>query len=110
MRRRLAIVLFGFLGLVVGVVVTALGSRSYTSDAVIEVPAHSRDAKVLVAVARNQHVQGVRVRIFDAHIVSLTGHGSLAGSVRAVWAVARKLIDSVPRSQVRVIHGIASCA
>jgi hypothetical protein len=65
MRRRLAIVvLLGFLCLVVGVAVTALGSRSYISSAVIEVPAHSIDAKVLVAVARNQHVQGVAVGVF----------------------------------------------
>jgi hypothetical protein len=111
MLRSLAIVLLlGLAGLVAGVAYAAtdLGPRSYTATEEFTLPAPSRDANRLAAVARSQHVQGVRVRVLDGHTLQVTGHGSLTGSVTALQAVVsqvRKAIKDMSLTHVRSIHG-----
>ena len=111
MLRSLAIVvLVGLSGLVAGVAfaVTDLGPRRYTATEEFTLPTHSHDAIQLAAVARSQHVQGVRVRVLNGHTFQVTGHGSLTGSVSAEQAVVsqvRKAIKNMSLTHVRSTHG-----
>ena len=111
MLRSLAIVvLLGLVGLVAGAAFasTDLGPRRYTATEEFALPAHSRDAIRLAAVARSQHVRGVRVRVLDGHTLQVTGHGSLTGSVSALEAVVsqvRKAIKDMSLTHVWSIHG-----
>src|SRR5258708_17292678 len=88
LRSLAIVVLLGLVGLVAGgaFAVTDLGPRSYTATEEFTLPAHSHDAIRLAAVARSQHVEGVRVRVLDGHTLQVTGHGILTGSVSSLDA------------------------
>jgi len=75
MRGTAAIVvLLGLAGLVAGVAYAAtVTPTSYEATTAFAVPAHSRDAIRLAAVARSQHVPGVRVRVINARAFNVTG-------------------------------------
>src|SRR5258707_15340739 len=110
LRSLAIVVLLGLVGLVAGgaFAVTDLGPRSYTATEEFTRPAHSHDAIRLAAVARSQHVEGVRVRVLDGHTLQVTGHGSLTGSVSALEAVVsqvRKAIKDMSPTHVWSIHG-----
>ncbi len=110
LRSLAIVVLLGLVGLVAGgaFAVTDLGPRSYTATEEFTLPAHSHDAIRLAAVARSQHVEGVRVRVLDGHTLQVTGHGSLTGSVSALEAVVsqvRKAIKDMSLTHVWSIHG-----
>ena len=109
MRGTAAIVvLLGLAGLIAGVAYAATVSpSSYTATTEFTLPAHSRDAIRLAAVARSQHVPGVRVLVLNAHAFNVTGHGSLAGSVGAEMAVDRhvwKVIKDMSLTHVSWMH------
>src|SRR5258707_8449110 len=109
LRSLAIVVLLGLVGLVAGgaFAVTDLGPRSYTATEEFTLPAHSHDAIRLAAVARSQHVEGVRVRVLDGHTLQVTGHGSLTGSVSALEAErspGREAIKGMSATHVWAIH------
>jgi endonuclease YncB( thermonuclease family) len=107
MLRRLAIVaLLAFAGLVVGVTVTNSGPRSYIVGEEFSLPAHSNDAIRLAAVARSQHVQGVRVRVIDGDTLQVIGHGSLHGAARALNEVATQVRKAIKRMPGVTLRGL----
>jgi len=110
MRGTAAIVvLLGLAGLVAGVACAAMAwPGSYSATTEFTVPAHSRDATRLAAVARSQQFPGVRVRVLNGRTFQVTGHGSLTGSVSAELAVVRqvrKAVQDMSLTHVSWTHG-----
>jgi hypothetical protein len=105
MLRRLATVaLLATLGLVVGASMTVFGPRSYIAGEEFVLPAHSKDAFRLAAVASSLHVHGVRVRVLPGDTLQIIGHGSRHGAARALNEVAtqvRKAINRMPGAKLR---------
>ena len=106
MRRTLIVAVLALLGFFVGAAVTQLGPRSYTATTEFSLPAHSHDAIQLAAVARSQHVQGVRVRIHDGHTFEVTGHGSLEGAYRSSNAVTSQVWQAVKRTRIAHVSAV----
>jgi len=107
MRRIMTVAVLAPLGFVAGVAVAELGPGSYTFTYQFNLP-HSQNAIPLAALARSQHVQGIRVRVLDEHTFQITGHGTAAGAVSAADKVAskvRKAIDTMPDSRYWMVHG-----
>jgi hypothetical protein len=99
MGRFMVVAVLALLGYFIGAAVTALGPGSYEATDEFTLT-HSRDAIGLAAVARSQHVQGVRVRVHDAHTFEVTGHGSLKGSVSALNAVYSQVKKAIKRMRL----------
>jgi hypothetical protein len=82
MGKKIAIVaLFAVLGLGVGAGITMTNPhpRAYQFSLQIGLPAHSRGTIIhLAALARSQHVQGVRVLVFSKREFQIVGYGSSA--------------------------------
>src|SRR5262244_772850 len=95
LRRAMVVVLLGFVGLVVGVMVTPLGGPSYNASGEIWLPAHSRvSATDLVAMVKGQH-PGVRVIPAGSRTINVSVNGSLNGSANAYGAALRELLGHV---------------
>lgn len=114
LKKVMAVVLLGFLGLTAGVAVATFGPRSYIAGYEFVLPAHSNDAIRLAAMARSQHVQGVRVKVLKGgDTLQVIGHGSLHGAARALNAVAiqvRKAVNRMPGVKLQGIpfaHALA---
>jgi hypothetical protein len=100
LKRVMVVVLLGFVGLVVGVMVTPLGGPSYNASGVIRLPAHSPQSSTdLVTMVRGQH-PGVRVIPAGNRSIYVSVNGSLNGSTNAYTAAIRDLLGHV--------HGTAS--
>jgi hypothetical protein len=106
--RIVIVVVIAVLGFLAGVLVSARGDNSYTATDEYSAPTHSHAAMRLEAVARNQHVHGVRVRIHNASTFEVTGHGSREGAVRTLNTVNRQIWKAVKRlrlAHVSMIYG-----
>ena len=94
-KRVMVVVLLGFVGLVVGVMVTPLGGPSYNASGEIWLPAHSRESATdLVAMVKGQH-PGVRVIPAGSRTIYVSVNGSLNGSANAYAAAVRELLGHV---------------
>jgi hypothetical protein len=92
LRRVMVVVLLGFVGMVVGVMVTPLGGPSYNASGEIWLSAHSwQSASDLVAMVKGQH-PGVRVIPAGSRTIYVSVNGSLNGSAKAYGAAVRELL------------------
>ena len=100
LQRVMVVVLFGCVGLAAGVAVTTFGPRSYIVGWAFLLPRHS-DGLRLAAIARSQHVQGVRVKFRLSRggggELDVLGHGSRDGATRAANAVATQVLRAIKR-------------
>jgi len=104
-KKLVAVALLAVLGLVVGRILTHAVPRSYVYVDVYSVPGRHADAPRFAAQVRSLHVQGVRVRVHDAHAFQVAGHGSSAqAAVRAAMTV-RNAIADMPHPRYNVISG-----
>jgi len=103
------VVLLGLAGLVAGVAYAAtVWPGSYTATTEFTVPAHSHEAIRLAAVARSQHVPGVRVLVLNERAFDVTGPGSLTGSVSAEMAVDRQVWKAIKDMSLRHVSWMHS--
>jgi len=95
LKRVMMVVLLGFVGLIVGVMVTPLGGPSYNASGEIWLPAHSRESATdLVSMVKGQH-PGVRVIPAGSRSIYVSVNGSLNGSANAYDAAVRDLLGHV---------------
>ena len=91
----MVVVLLGFVGVILGVMVTPFGGPSYNTSGEIWLPAHSREsAKDLVSMVKGQH-PGVRVIPVGSRSIYVSVNGSLDGSANAYDAAVRDLLGHV---------------
>jgi hypothetical protein len=111
----MVVVLLGCVGLTAGVAVTTFGPRSYIVGEEFVLRSHSSghmphspvlDAIRLAALARSQHVQGVRVEVLNGGAFQIVGHGSYDGAARAFAAVATQVRKAVNRMPGEKLLGI----
>ena len=99
-KRVMVVVLLGFVGLGIGVMLTPFGGPRYNASGEIRLPAHSREtARDLVSMVKGQH-PGVRVFPTGSRGIYVSVNGSLNGSANAY--------DTAVRDLLRHAHGNAS--
>src|SRR5215469_3685642 len=96
MRKFAIVVLFAVAGLAVGLALTRHVPPRYTVGEQLTLPANSRAAGRLAAVASSQHVPGVGVHVLSERTFEITGHGTSMAAARRAVSTVRKAIDRVP--------------
>ncbi len=106
LKKVMAVMLLGFLGLTAGVAVGVLFPRYEVGD-VLLLPAHSpHSASELVIMTQDGH-PGVRVVAYFARHIDFSATGSLASAERAVNQASKKIIAANDGKVKRMSPGYA---